>query len=89
VQKKYRHAKKALTAGRDSNELTKKEKIPYPTRETPGRGDFNLSAFLSESSGVSKENYNSFIVCNFTVLKSTHQCSVYSADPHTPAGINP
>jgi len=47
------------------------EKIPYPTGQTPGRGDFNLSAYLEETSNISKEDYNALIVHDFTVLEST------------------
>lgn len=63
VQKKYKHAKKALATSQDFDGPAKGDKIPYPTGETHGRGNFNLPAFLSEHSGVSKEDYNAFIVC--------------------------
>lgn len=82
VQKKYKRAKKALTTTRDFDEPAKQDKIPYPTGETPGRGEFKLSAFLFECSGVGKEDYNGFIVRNFTHLSLLTNIS-------TPIGINP
>lgn len=68
VQKKYKHAKKALEASQD---LDESEKIPYPTGQTPGQGDLKLKEYLKETSGVSPEEYNSFIVRGFMLLEST------------------
>jgi hypothetical protein len=59
VQKKYKHAKKALDSSR---EPAKRELIPYPSGQTHGRGDFNLAEFLLEHSNVSKEEYNALVV---------------------------
>jgi hypothetical protein len=62
VHKRFKRAKKALAASQDPNESTQRAKIPYPTGETPGRGDFNLADFLFKHSDVSKEDYNAFLV---------------------------
>lgn len=62
VQKKYKNAKRALDATRNSNELAKRDLIPHPTGQTHGRGNFNLAECLFETSDVSKEDYNTFIV---------------------------
>lgn len=62
VHKRFKRAKKALVASQDPKKSTQRAKIPYPTGETPGRGDFNLADFLFEHSEVSKEDYNAFIV---------------------------
>ena len=71
VYKKYKCAKKALEVGQGFDKPVRREKIPYPTGQTPGRGDFDLSEYLEEASDISKEDYNCFIVCNFTPLEST------------------
>lgn len=71
VQKKYKHAKKVLATSQDVDGPAKREKISYPTGQTHGRGNFNLSTFLSQHSGISKEDYNTFIVRNFPLLEFT------------------
>lgn len=71
VHKRYKRAKRALAASRDPNEsATQRAKIPYPTGETPGRGNLNLADFLLAHSEVSKEDYNAFLVCS---LPSTNE----------------
>ena len=64
IYKKYRHAKKVIATGRDAGASVQRTKIPYPTGETPGRGEFNLATFLLMHSEVSKETYNAFLVSN-------------------------
>jgi hypothetical protein len=63
AQKKYRRARRALEAGPDTP--VSQDTIPYPTGETPGRGDLQLSIRLD----IGKEEYNAFIVRDFTLFK--------------------
>lgn len=64
IHKKYKRAKRVIATGQDANESARQVKIPYPTGETPGRGEFNLADFLLVHSEVSKETYNAFLVSN-------------------------
>jgi hypothetical protein len=59
LQKKHKRTKRALDASQGSAASGNEETIPYPTGQTPGRGDFQLAQFLK----VSQEEYNGFIVC--------------------------
>ena len=62
MQKKYKCAKRIIATGQDTNGPALQAKIPYPSSETLGQGDFNLTDFLLEQSEVSKEDYNTFLV---------------------------
>ena len=62
--------KKALVTMQDFDGPAKQQKTPYPTGETPGRGDFNLAVYLFEHSAVDKEDYNMFIVRNSCIFDS-------------------
>jgi hypothetical protein len=68
AQKKYKHVKKTLEASQGSSKPVKKL-IPYPTGQIHGRGNFNLADYLYVESSVSKEDYNTFIVRDFTLLE--------------------
>ena len=59
LRKKHKRTKRALDASQGSAALGNEETIPYPTGQTPGRGDFQLAQFLK----VGQEEYNGFIVC--------------------------
>ena len=68
IQKKYKKAKRTIEAGQGLNKPQAKTTIPYPTGETPGRGDCKLSELLN----VDKEVYNAFIVCDPTLPAFAH-----------------
>ena len=67
LRKKHKRAKMALDASQGSAALGNEEIIPYPTGQTPGRGDFQLAQFLK----ISQEEYNSFVVRTFLLVKLT------------------
>jgi hypothetical protein len=67
LQKKHKRAKRALEVNKGTAALGNEETIPYPTGQTPGRGDFQLAQFLK----INQEEYNSFIVCTFLSVELT------------------
>ena len=58
VQKKYKHAKRAINA---SHEPANRELIPYPSGQTHSRDGFNLAEFVFKASHIGKEDYNTLI----------------------------
>jgi hypothetical protein len=59
LRKKHKRTKSTLDASQGSAASRNEETIPYPTGQTPGRGDFQLAQFLK----VSQEEHNAFTVC--------------------------
>ncbi|KAF9645544.1 hypothetical protein BDM02DRAFT_3131013 [Thelephora ganbajun] len=57
LHKKYKRAKMTLEASKGSAAPRSEDLIPYPTGQTPGRGDFNLFSFLD----IGQEEYNAFV----------------------------